>query len=143
VSIVHPLKSGEEHELILRAATEILSSLGFKYRVHLLTSGAMGVSAAKCFDLEVYSEVQKEWIEISSISNCTDYQARRAQIRYKLNKERGFVHTLNGSGVAVGRALMLILENFQDNGEVWLPPVLWPYLGGIRKISFAQGTNAN
>jgi seryl-tRNA synthetase len=114
-------------------AEEVLRRLGIHHRVMLLSTGDLGFSAAKCYDLEVWLPAAGEFREISSCSCCTDFQARRANIRFKPSgggKPR-FVHTLNGSGLAVGRTVAAILENFQlDDGRVVVPPVLQPYMGG-------------
>jgi len=140
VTITVPEESGFEHERMLNAAEEILKRLELPYRVMLLCTGDMGFSAQKTFDLEVWLPGQKKYREISSISNCGDFQARRMKARYK---EFGatnttFVHTLNGSGLAVGRTIVAILENYQNaDGSITIPEVLRPYMGGdstIRKV---------
>jgi seryl-tRNA synthetase len=136
VKFARPETSYEEHEQLVRDAEEILQRLGLHYRVVLLCAGDMGASAAKCYDIEVWLPGQNAYREISSCSNFEDYQARRAKIRFK--DEGGkprFVHTLNGSGLAVGRTLVAILEQGQNaDGSVDLPEALWPYLGGVKRI---------
>ena len=114
------------------AAEHILESLGLPYRRMLLCSGDMGFSARKTFDLEVWLPGQKQYREISSCSNCGDFQARSMNARFRPAGEKGtrFVHTLNGSGLAVGRTLVAILENYQNaDGSVTVPEVLRPYMG--------------
>ena len=118
-------------------AEEVLKRLELPYQVVLLSSGDMGFGSAKTYDLEVFLPGQNAYREISSVSNCKDFQARRAQIRYR--KERGakprFVHTLNGSGLAVGRTMVAIVENFQQkDGTVVIPPALRPYMDGNELI---------
>jgi seryl-tRNA synthetase len=119
-------------------AEEVLKLLGLAYRVVILSTGDMGFSAARTYDLEVWLPGQKAYREISSCSNCTDFQARRANLRYRPEpraKPR-FVHTLNGSGLAVGRTLIAVLENYQQaDGSVLVPEALRPYLGGVEVIA--------
>lgn len=137
VSLTHPDDSVAEHERMTRAAETVLERLGLPYRRVLLCAGDTGFSAAKTFDLEVWLPGQQAWREISSCSNCRDFQARRmdARFRGKDGKVGGFVHTLNGSGVAVGRALIAVMENYQQaDGSLLVPDVLRPYLGGIARI---------
>jgi seryl-tRNA synthetase len=137
VSIAHPEKSEEEHERMTKAAETILQRLGLPYRVMLLCSGDMGFAAKKTYDLEVWLPGQGRYREISSCSNCGDFQARRMKARFKGqgDKQTRFVHTLNGSGLAVGRTLIAILENYQqEDGSVTVPPALRPYLGGMETI---------
>jgi seryl-tRNA synthetase len=137
VSIAHPEKSEEEHERMTEAAETILQRLGLPYRVMLLCSGDMGFAAKKTYDLEVWLPGQGRYREISSCSNCGDFQARRMKARFKGqgDKQTRFVHTLNGSGLAVGRTLIAILENYQqEDGSVTVPPALRPYLGGMETI---------
>ncbi len=133
VQITHPDHSWDALEEMLLHAEQILQALQLPYRVSLLCSGDLGFSAAKTYDLEVWLPGQNQFREIASISNCTDFQARRMQTRFK-NKETGqteWVHTLNGSGLAVGRALVAILENYQtETGHINIPKVLQPYLEG-------------
>jgi seryl-tRNA synthetase len=140
VTITVPEESEMEHERMLNAAEEILKRLELPYRVMLLCTGDMGFQARKTFDLEVWLPGQKKYREISSVSNCGDFQARRMKARYKEFNATNttFVHTLNGSGLAVGRTLVAILENYQNaDGSITIPEVLRPYMGGesvIRKI---------
>ena len=137
VSLTHPDDSVAEHERMTRAAETVLERLGLPYRRVLLCAGDTGFSAAKTFDLEVWLPGQQAWREISSCSNCRDFQARRmdARFRGKDGKVAGFVHTLNGSGVAVGRALIAVMETYQQaDGSLLVPDVLRPYLGGIARI---------
>ena len=137
VKIVQPESSYEELEKLTADAEQVLQLLGLPYRVVLLSSGDMGFSSAKTYDLEVWMPSYNDYKEISSCSNCGDFQARRANIRYRPgSKEKiRFVHTLNGSGVAVGRTLAAILENYQQaDGSVLVPEVLRPYMGGLEKI---------
>ncbi len=140
VKFTRPESSYEEHEKLVADAEEILQRLGLHYRVVLLCAGDMGANAAKCYDIEVWLPGQNAYREISSCSNFEDYQARRAKIRFK--DEGGkprLVHTLNGSGLAVGRTLVAILEQGQRaDGSVDLPEALWLYLGGVKRIEKAQ-----
>ena len=136
VSICSPLQSEEIHQKMVASATEILEKLGLPYRQITLCTGDMGFASQKTYDLEVWVPSQNKFREISSISNCGDFQARRANIRFR-NKEGKveFAHTLNGSGLAVGRTVVAILENYQQkDGSVQVPEVLWPYMGGLREI---------
>ncbi|HIE32844.1 MAG TPA: serine--tRNA ligase [Thermodesulfobacteriaceae bacterium] len=137
VKITKPETSYDELESLLLDAEEVLQLLGLPYRVLLLCTGDLGFSAAKTYDIEVWAPGQNRFVEISSCSNCEDYQARRANIRYrpKGGGKPRFVHTLNGSGVAVGRTVMAILENYQQaDGSVVIPEVLRPYMGGLERI---------
>lgn len=136
VQIVHPEHSYEALEEMLGHAETILQKLGLPYRVVQLCTGDMGFSAAKTYDLEVWLPAQNTWREISSVSNCEAFQARRLQARFRPEKGRPeFVHTLNGSGLAVGRALVAVLENYQQaDGSVVVPEVLRPYMGGLELI---------
>ncbi|MDB5512766.1 MAG: serine--tRNA ligase, partial [Enterovirga sp.] len=137
VSIVAPEKSAEEHERMLACAEAVLQRLELPYRVVTLCTGDMGFAAAKTYDIEVWVPGQGTFREISSCSVCTDFQARRmgARTRAKGEKAPRFVHTLNGSGVAVGRALIAVLENYQQpDGSVAVPAALAPYMGGIARI---------
>lgn len=138
VKIVIPETSYEELESLLLDAEEVLQLLELHYRVILLCTGDLGYASSKTYDIEVWVPGQKRYIEISSCSNCEDFQARRANLRYR-PKGRGkprYVHTLNGSGLAVGRTVMAILENYQqENGSVIIPQVLRPYMGGLEKIT--------
>ncbi len=142
VSIVTPEASAEEHDRMTHAAETVLQRLELPYRRMLLCSGDMGASAAKTYDLEVWLPGQNAYREISSCSNCTDYQARRMNARFRPAKGSGdekstrFVHTLNGSALAVGRCLVAIMENYQqDDGSIAIPHVLLPYMGGMTRIS--------
>ncbi|UWQ30355.1 MULTISPECIES: serine--tRNA ligase [unclassified Leisingera] len=133
VSVTHPDKSGEEHERMTRCAENILERLGLPYRTIVLCTGDMGFGASKTHDIEVWVPGQKTYREISSVSVCGDFQARRMNARFKPadGGKPQFVHTLNGSGLAVGRCLIAVLENGQQaDGSVKLPEVLAPYLGG-------------
>ena len=137
VQIVAPEKSWEAHEELTSHAEAILEKLGLPYRRVALCSGDMGFSAAKTYDLEVWLPAQNTYREISSCSNFESFQARRLQARFRNDKNKPeLVHTLNGSGLAVGRTLVAILENFQNaDGSVTIPAVLRPYMGGAEKIS--------
>ncbi|NBU85322.1 MAG: serine--tRNA ligase, partial [Sphingomonadaceae bacterium] len=133
VSITTPDMSDAEHERMTDAAETVLKKLGLHFRRMLLCAGDMGFTARKTYDLEVWLPGQKAYREISSCSNCGDFQARRMNARYRPEGEKGtrFVHTLNGSGLAVGRTLVAILENYQqEDGSIAVPDVLRPYLGG-------------
>ncbi|WDS37076.1 serine--tRNA ligase [Pseudoxanthomonas sp.] len=138
VAISRPEESYDEHERMTRCAEVVLETLGLPYRRMLLCSGDMGFSAAKTYDLEVWLPSQETYREISSISNCEDFQARRMQARWR-NPATGkpeAVHTLNGSGVAVGRCLIAVMENYQNaDGSIDVPEALRPYMGGIDRIA--------
>ena len=137
VSICRPEDSPAEHERMVQAAESILEALELPYRKVLLCAGDMGFTARKTFDLEVWLPGQNSYREISSISNCGDFQARRMNTRFRPEgaKNNEFVHTLNGSGLAVGRTLVAILENGQqEDGSVELPLALHPYMGGITRL---------
>ena len=137
VSIAHPDRSEEEHERMTACAETVLKRLGLAYRTMLLCSGDMGFAARKTYDIEVWLPGQNAYREISSCSNCGDFQARRMKARFKSAGEKGtrFVHSLNGSGLAVGRTLIAILENYQQgNGTVAVPDALKPYMGGVEVI---------
>jgi len=138
VAIAHPDHSVEEHQRMTAAAESILQALELPYRKMLLCAGDMGAAARKTFDLEVWLPGQNAYREISSISNCWDFQARRMNTRFRPEgEEKGtrFVHTLNGSGLAVGRTLVAVLENYQQaDGSVVIPLVLRSYMGGIEKL---------
>ena len=142
VSITRPDQSLEEHSRMTKCAQAILEKLGLPYRTVVLCTGDMGFGARKTHDLEVWLPGQGKYREISSISVCGDFQARRMLARFK-PAEGGklqFVHTLNGSGVAVGRCLIAVLENGQnEDGSVSLPPVLSPYLGNSTRINSTGG----
>jgi len=151
VSITTPEKSKDEHERMLACAEEVLKKLDLHYRVVTLCTGDMGFAAQKTYDIEVWLPGQNGYREISSCSNCGDFQARRMNARYRprATSETGiarvgkgqagvgptFVHTLNGSGVAVGRALIAVMETYQqDNGSIAVPSALAPYMGGLKTI---------
>jgi seryl-tRNA synthetase len=137
VSIAHPEQSAAEHERMTRCAEEVLKRLGLAYRVMLLCAGDMGFAARKTYDLEVWLPGQNTYREISSCSNCGDFQARRMKARFRPKEGKGvhFVHTLNGSGLAVGRTLVAVLENYQRaDGTVAVPDALKPYMGGLEVI---------
>ena len=137
VSITTPEQSDEEHERMVHCAEEVLKRLQLPYRTMLLCAGDMGFTAKKTFDLEVWLPSAQAYREISSCSNCGDFQARRMDARSKKPGEKGarFVHTLNGSGLAVGRTLVAILENYQEgDGRIAIPSVLQPYMGGLTHV---------
>ncbi len=137
VSIVAPADSAAEHERMVTAAESVLRALNLPYRRMLLCTGDMGNSARKTYDLEVWLPGQGLYREISSCSQCGDWQARRMNARYRAEGEKGtaFVHTLNGSGLAVGRTLVAVLENYQQaDGSVIVPDVLRPFMGGIERL---------
>ena len=138
VTISKPSESFDEHERMTRCAEVVLEKLELPYRRVLLCTGDMGFAAAKTYDLEVWLPSHNTYREISSCSNCVDFQARRMQARWR-NPETGkpeLVHTLNGSGVAVGRALVAVMENYQNaDGSIGVPKVLQPYMGGAERIA--------
>jgi seryl-tRNA synthetase len=137
VSITAPEQSADEHERMLACAEEVLRRLELPYRVMTLCTGDMGFASAKTYDIEVWLPGQGTYREISSCSVCNDFQARRMNARYRPKESRGarFVHTLNGSGVAVGRALIAVMENYQnEDGSVTVPEALAPYMGGLTRI---------
>ena len=141
VSITTPEQSPEEHERMTKCAEEVLKRLGIPYRVVVLSTGDMGFAAQKTYDLEVWLPGQGAYREISSCSNCGDFQARRMNARFRASgaKDTRFVHTLNGSGVAVGRALIAVMENYQEaDGSIRIPDALLPYMGGLTKIEAAK-----
>jgi seryl-tRNA synthetase len=140
VQIAHPERSYEAHEEMVVHAENILRRLELPYRVVLLCTGDMGAGSAKTYDLEVWLPAQGAYREISSVSNCEAYQARRMQARFRNAQGKiEFVHTLNGSGLAVGRTLVAILENFQQaDGSVLVPAALRSYLGGAERITASQ-----
>ena len=137
VQITHPDKSYEALEEMTRHAETVLQQLGLPYRVMALCTGDMGFGSAKTYDLEVWLPAQNTFREISSVSNCEAFQARRLQARFKNAQGKNeLVHTLNGSGLAVGRTLVAVLENYQQaDGSVTVPEVLRPYLGGIERLA--------
>jgi seryl-tRNA synthetase len=137
VSIAHPEKSEEEHERMTACAEDVLTRLGLPFRTVMLCTGDMGFASRKTYDLEVWLPGQNMYREISSCSNCGDFQARRMDARFRPAGQKGtrFVHTLNGSGIAVGRALIAVMENYQrGNGSIEIPEALRPYMGGITAI---------
>jgi seryl-tRNA synthetase len=137
VSITTPEKSKDEHERMLACAEEVLKKLDLHYRVVTLCTGDMGFAARKTYDIEVWLPGQNAYREISSCSNCGEFQARRMDARYKGKdgKVKGHVHSLNGSGVAVGRALIAVMETYQQgDGSIMVPEALKPYMGGVSKI---------
>ena len=140
VSVTTPEESPAEHERMTGAAEEVLKRLGLHYRVVVLSTGDMGFGARKTYDIEVWLPGQGRYREISSCSNCADFQARRMNARFRPKEAKGtrFVHTLNGSGLAVGRALIAVLENRQfGDGTVAVPDALRPYMGGLEVIGAA------
>ena len=141
VSITTPEASGEEHERMTACAEEVLKRLGLAYRTMLLCTGDMGFASQKTYDIEVWLPGQNTYREISSCSVCGDFQARRMGARYrpKGSKEVRYVHTLNGSGLAVGRTLVAVLENYQQaDGSVVIPEALRGYMGGLERIARAS-----
>ncbi|AMK22488.1 MULTISPECIES: serine--tRNA ligase [unclassified Sphingobium] len=137
VAICKPDESEAEHERMCAAAEGVLQALGLPYRKVLLCTGDMGFGARKTWDLEVWLPSQQTYREISSVSNCGDFQARRMNARYKPEgeKQTRFLHTLNGSGLAVGRTLVAVLENYQqEDGSVLVPEALAPYMGGLTRL---------
>jgi seryl-tRNA synthetase len=137
VSITTPESSADEHERMLACAEEVLKRLDLPFRTMTLCTGDMGFASAKTYDIEVWLPGQAAYREISSCSVCTDFQARRMNARYRPKDGKGprFVHTLNGSGIAVGRALIGVLENYQNqDGSVTIPSALVPYMGGLERI---------
>jgi seryl-tRNA synthetase len=135
VSVTTPDKSKDEHERMLACAEEVLKKLDLHYRVVTLCTGDMGFAAQKTYDIEVWLPGQNAYREISSCSNCGEFQARRMNARYRAKDGVRHVHTLNGSGVAVGRALIAVMETYQqDNGSIAVPSALAPYMGGLKTI---------
>jgi seryl-tRNA synthetase len=138
VTACAPADSEAEHQRMTRAAEVVLEKLGLPYRKVLLCTGDMGFSAVKTYDLEVWLPSQDTYREISSCSNTGDFQARRMQARWR-NPETGkpeLLHTLNGSGVAVGRAMIAVMENYQNaDGSITIPDALKPYMGGLDTIA--------
>jgi len=141
VKLTTPESSMDELEAMVGDAEEVLKRLGIAYRVVVLSTGDMGFSAAKTYDIEVWLPGQQAYREISSCSNCTDFQARRAGLRYRPEPKAKprFLHTLNGSGLAVGRTLIAVLENGQQkDGSVVIPEALRPYMGGVERLTAAS-----
>ena len=138
VTIAHPDRSDEEHERMTRCAEAVLEALSLPYRRMFLCAGDTGFSADRTYDLEVWLPGQGMWREISSCSNTRAFQARRMNARYRGANGVAHVHTLNGSGVAVGRALIAVMENYQsEDGSITVPEMLRPYMGGIETIARA------
>lgn len=135
-SFCDPEKSAEEHEMIRGIEEEIMQDLGFHYQVINICSGDLGAPATKKYDVEVWIPSQNKFRELTSCSNCTDFQARRSKIRYKnTNGQNEYIHTLNGTATAIGRTLVAIIENYQNaDGSVTIPEVLRPYMGGLTVI---------
>ncbi len=135
-SFCHPDKSEEEHEFLLSIEEEIMKELKFNFQIVNICGGDLGAPAAKKYDIEAWIPTQGKYRELTSCSNCTDFQARRSKIRYKkASGEKEYVHTLNGTAVAIARTLVAILENYQNaDGTVNIPEVLQPYMGGRTKI---------
>ena len=140
VNFVHPDTSFQQLEILVGEAEAILKGLGLHYRVLQLCSGDMGFSAAKCYDLELWAPGEQQWLEVSSCSCFTDYQARRLNCRFKdADGKTKFVHTLNGSGVALPRLMVALLEQHQNaDGSVTIPEVLRPYMGGKEKLEVVK-----
>ena len=135
VSLTDDKSSKNEHERMLSCAEEVLKRLGMSYRVMLLASQDMGFSANKTYDIEVWLPGQKAYREISSCSNCGDFQSRRMNSRYKDDNSTKFIHTLNGSGLAIGRTLIAIMENYQNSdGSISIPDVLQPYMNNLKNL---------
>ena len=138
VWLTHPKKSEEAHEMLLRHAETVLEKLELPYRTIILCSADIGFAATKCYDIEVWIPAENTYREISSCSNCWDFQARRANIKY-YPKEGGkacLVHTLNGSGLAVGRTWIAVVENYQqEDGSIKIPKILQPYMNGLTSIN--------
>ena len=137
-------ESEVEHQRMVEDACEVLRRLGLHHRVVLLCAGDMGFASAKTYDIEVWLPGQQTFREISSVSNCEDFQARRIRVRYRDEKGKPrLAHTLNGSGVAVGRTVVALFENYQQaDGSILLPKALHPYMGGvtrIEKVEFPRG----
>jgi len=138
VKFVHPDKSFDELETLLANAEEVLQKLGLPYRVVALSTGDISFSASKCYDIEAYAKASGAWLEVSSCSNFTDFQARRAGIKFRSAKSKKpeYIHTLNGSGIALARTVVAILENYQrPDGSVEIPEALRPYMGGDEAIT--------
>lgn len=140
VKLVHPEKSDEELEKLVEDACEICRRLEIPYRVIQMCTGDLGFAAASKYDVEMWAPGCAEWLEVSSCSNCWDFQARRAQIRFRAEKggKPEFVHTLNGSGLGMPRTLISVMETYQnEDGSITIPPVLRPYMGGMDRITKA------
>ena len=140
VSITTPEASADEHERMLAASETVLKKLGLHFRTMTLSTGDIGFASQKTYDIEVWLPGQNTYREISSCSVCGDFQARRMDARFRKSSEKDtrFVHTLNGSGVAVGRCLIAVMENYQNpDGSITVPDVLVPYMGGLTRIGTA------
>ena len=136
IKFTSPNNSYDELELMLNDAEEVLKLLGLRYRVLLLPVNDLSFASSKTYDIEVWAPVSKEWLEVSSVSNCESFQARRAGIRFKEKGKSSFVHILNGSGVATPRTFIALIEQYQEkDGTIKIPEVLIPYMGGIDKIT--------
>jgi seryl-tRNA synthetase len=137
VKLVRPETSDEEFQKMVSDAEAVCARLEIPYRVVELCTGDLSFSSAVTYDLEMWAPGCGEWLEVSSVSNCTDFQARRAQIRFRPKGGKPeFVHTLNGSGLALPRTMIAIMESYQnEDGSISVPAVLRPYLGGIERIS--------
>jgi seryl-tRNA synthetase len=139
VKIVEPETSYDELESLLQDACDVMERLGLPYRVMSLSTGDLSFAASKCYDIEVWAQGERKWLEVSSCSNFEDFQARRIGLRYrpKGGGKARYVHTLNGSGVALARTMVAILENYQTpDGDLIVPDVLRPYMGGVERIEF-------
>ncbi|MDP3980438.1 MAG: serine--tRNA ligase [Chlamydiota bacterium] len=136
VRFVHPKQSYEELEKLLVQAENILKKLGLAYRIRLLCAGDMSFAAAKCYDIEAWAPAQKKFLEVSSCSNFEDFQSRRANIRFKDGSgKKAYIHTLNGSGVALARTVIALMESYQrEDGTIDVPEVLWPYTRGLKRL---------
>jgi seryl-tRNA synthetase len=135
--LTSPETSYDELEAMIRDAEAVCRGLGIPYRLVEMCAGDLGFQAAKKYDLELWAPGVQEWLEVSSLSNCTEFQARRANVRYR--PERGakprYVHTLNGSGLALPRTMIAIMENYQQaDGSIAVPQILQPYMGGLEAI---------
>ncbi len=134
-SFCHPEKSEEEHDFLLGIEEEIMQDLGLHYQVVNICAGDLGTPAGKKYDIEVWIPTQEKFRELTSCSNCTDFQSRRSKIRFKEDNETKYVHTLNGTAVAIARTLVAILENYQqEDGSVQIPKILQQYMGGRTEI---------
>ncbi|MBO5750794.1 MAG: serine--tRNA ligase [Kiritimatiellae bacterium] len=136
VNFVHPDKSFDQLEILVKEAEDVLAGLGLVYRVIMLSSGDMGFSAAKCYDIELWAPGEQQWLEVSSCSCFTDYQARRLNCRFRdADGKTKLVHTLNGSGVALPRLVVALLEQYlNEDGSVTIPEVLRPYMNGMERL---------
>ena len=136
VNFVYPDTSFQQLEILVKEAEDVLTGLGLHFRVLQLCSGDMGFSAAKCYDLELWAPGEQQWLEVSSCSCFTDYQARRLNCRFKdADGKTKLVHTLNGSGVALPRLMVALLEQYQNaDGSVTIPEALRPYMNGLDRL---------